>query len=284
MQPRWKLALLLGVAFATGTGAAIAEMKQPAGGTHRYANSGRAGSHFLADYDANHDGKVTRDEFNRAIGLRFAAVTSGAKLMTAQQFATDATKRHLERQMKYFRKADWNADGKVSLDEYTTAMHARFAAMDRNGTGFISCAHRSRPASNFGDPNKQRRRGPARGLCTQSDQNMDGRVTRAEFDVANMKRFNEAAHGARVVTFQQFASIGSLPRFADVGARIFKRLDTSNDGKLTLAEYAASQQRTFTRLDRNNDGVVTRDELAAQSRRGGSGFTDRRPRGFATRT
>jgi Ca2+-binding EF-hand superfamily protein len=47
---------------------------------------------------------------------------------------------------------------------------------------------------------------------------------------------------------------------------VFQRLDRDHDGKLTLAEFAASQERLFSRLDKNNDGVITEDELASSRR------------------
>jgi Ca2+-binding EF-hand superfamily protein len=48
---------------------------------------------------------------------------------------------------------------------------------------------------------------------------------------------------------------------------LFQRLDRDRNGKLTLAEFASSQEKLFARLDKNNDGVVTQDELTS-SRRG----------------
>jgi len=262
-----KVALVLGAVLATGTSAAIAETKtpQPALGTHRSYGSGRANSYFLADYDLNHDGKIPRDEFNRALGQRFSGIAHGQPI-NAQQFAADALKKYREREMQLFRRADWNGDGKLTLDEFMAPLRARFFYADRTSTGIYDCSRHARPSS-VADRNTgggTRRHGlSSRGICFTSDLNQDGKVTHAEYDSANAKRFADVGHGAKMLTFDQFAAIGGN-RFHQIGARIFQNLDTNNDGKLTGAEYAAPQQRRFAELDRNKDGVVTRDELVAR--------------------
>jgi Ca2+-binding EF-hand superfamily protein len=47
---------------------------------------------------------------------------------------------------------------------------------------------------------------------------------------------------------------------------VFQRLDRDHDGKLSLADFASSQEKLFTRLDKNNDGVITQDELTSSRR------------------
>jgi Ca2+-binding EF-hand superfamily protein len=267
-----KVVLLLGAILATGVSAAIAELSrtQPAARTDRDDDSARAASHFLADYDLNHDGKIPRDELNRALGQRFAAVAHGQPI-NAQQFAADALKRYREREVELFRRADWNGDGKLTLDEFMAPLRARFFYADRRSTGVYDCSRQGRSPSATQPKNEvgvARRHGlSSRGICFTSDLNQDGKVTHAEYDAANTKRFAEAAHGAKTLTFDQFAGIGGN-RFRQVGTRIFQSLDANNDGRLTIVEYSAAQQRRFAAIDRNKDGIVTRDELAV---RGGGG-------------
>ena len=45
------------------------------------------------------------------------------------------------------------------------------------------------------------------------------------------------------------------------GGHMFEKLDTNNDGKITLAEAQAGVQARFTALDKNKDGVLAGDEL-----------------------
>lgn len=272
MKVRLKVALLVGVALLTGVSAAVAAMNEPPAGfgANRFQGSGRGAGRFLADYDLNHDGKVSKDELNRALGQRFAAIAHGQPI-NAQQFANDAMRKHRDREALLFHRADWNGDGKLTLDEFMAPLRSRFAYADRQGTGISDCAHRARQA-HFGDDQaagKPRRYGrSSRGICFTSDLNQDGKVTHAEYDAANAKRFAEAAHGAKTLTFDQFQSIGGA-NFQQVGSRIFQHMDSNNDGKLTLAEYAAPQLKQFARFDRNHDGVVTRDEIASAPRSGG---------------
>jgi Ca2+-binding EF-hand superfamily protein len=286
-----KLALLFSAVIATGATAAVAAMNTgPAShdsgddrsygdrsySSRSYGDRGsygfsRSASHFLEDYDTNHDGKVTKDEFNRTVGARFAAIAHGQPI-NAQQFETDALKKYHDREMKMFRRADWNNDGKLTLDEYMVPLRVKFSYADRDGTGVVNCAPRNQAAtpnnyqpaaSNTGE----RRRGrSSRGLCFTADLNEDGKVTHQEFDAANAKKFADAAHGGKALTFDQFAAIG-IAKYQQVSARIFQRLDENGDGKLTIQEYAVPMQKLFAKLDKNHDGVATKDEIGSSSRR-----------------
>ena len=97
------------------------------------------------------------------------------------------------------------------------------------------------------------------------EQHNDGKVTRAEFDKANQQAFSSFAKGGSLNPEQYYQLQAAQSR--TISARVFQRLDRDRDGKLTLQEFASSQERLFSRLDKNNDGGVTEDELTS-SRRG----------------
>jgi hypothetical protein len=274
MTSRLKLALLLGAVLTTGATAAIAaaintrQPNAPQTYSSRFDDGGNRGaSHFFADYDLNHDGKVSRNEVGTVVAKRFALAAGGTKLITPQQYTADAMKRHRDREKQSFRRADWNGDGVLTADEFSIQQRARFAAVDREGAGVIDCAHRD----GF-DPNSptHRRGGSGRGICPANDLNQDGKVTRAEYDKAAAQRFVESAHGGRTVGFEQFVANGTS-RFTSGNANRFERLDSDGNGTLTLAEYAVPQQRMFARIDANHDGIITRDELANAPRQGANG-------------
>jgi Ca2+-binding EF-hand superfamily protein len=51
------------------------------------------------------------------------------------------------------------------------------------------------------------------------------------------------------------------------GGRMFEKMDTNSDGKVTLAEAQAGSQAHFTALDKNKDGAITANELEGKKGR-----------------
>jgi len=75
-------------------------------------------------------------------------------------------------------RADTNADGKISREEFTAVMDQRFARLDKNGDGFITADEVSdMPA-----------RGPGGGVMA-ADADHDGKVSHAEFTALATARF-----------------------------------------------------------------------------------------------
>lgn len=246
--------------LACGAGPALAQMEGPPPpdgpmqGLTRF--HGRPADRFLAVFDLNHDGRVTRDEFNRTEGARFAAAAHGPSLSQDQFTAMHLHDFQLHTE-QLFHRLDWNGDGRLTLDEYAQPQRVRFEMFDRDGKGSESCAPAGRGKAN----------GFGRGrFCAENDLNHDGTVTRAEFDAATARRFTALAGGGKAMTPAQFAA-DALARYRETGARYFKRDDTNHDGKLSLAEYAAYDTKLFQRMDRNRDGAVTRDELGSRPRK-----------------
>lgn len=288
MKQTVRYGLILGAALAVGTGVAIAQMggspaakqrqTQSAGDQatafQTYSGRGRFAERFLAEFDVNKDGKVTHDEFNRTLAHEFAVATKGAPTMTLDQYAAMHLKDLRGDAAENFHRIDWNGDGKITLDEYMASERDRFEQMDRDGIGVISCAS-SRGSQRSGDAPASSRRSTSSGrsgfgsrgrssLCYTYDVNRDGKVTRAEFDKLTQQQFNSFARGGSLSPEQYYQLLAAQSR--SISARVFQRLDRDHDGKLTLAEFAASQERLFSRLDKNNDGVITEDELTSSRR------------------
>lgn len=270
MQKTIYYTLLAGALAVTAVGVAAAGKQpapQPAAKSYPSGNHshGRAGQRFLAEYDLNHDGKVTREEFNRVSAQRFAQAAGGAKAMTEKQFDGFRTHNLHQHADQSFKRADWNGDGRLTFEEYANPIRASFARADRQSTGSIVCrpktAQGEKPSSN-----DRPRRGSRGGgvFCARDDLNHDGKVTRAELDQALHQQFAAAAKGG-TLNKDQFTSMQST-RASATSQRAFQRLDGNHDGKLTLDEFSASQHRTFARMDKNNDGVITRDEMTSSRR------------------
>ena len=49
-------------------------------------------------------------------------------------------------------------------------------------------------------------------------------------------------------------------KHGDRGARIFEKLDTDKDGKISEAEQVAHAKERFAAMDANKDGFVTKEE------------------------
>ena len=280
MKRNHKAALFVGIAsILTGTGLAFAQMDGPPppdgpmqGLMHR--EGGRLGDRLLAEFDLNHDGKITHTEYNTVIANRYSKAVHGGKGMTYEAFIAIRMPEFQKHATEMFKRVDWKGDGKITLEEYAAPQRAHFEMMDRDATGVVSCAQSragfGRSAVGTDDSFGGGRRGGfgSRGaggfglarFCEANDLNQDGKVTRAEFDSAVGKKFAAASKGKGVMTAAEFYA-DELVNFQDMNSRMFRRLDRDRDGLLTLQEYASSEERLFSRLDKNNDGTIGEDEM-----------------------
>lgn len=214
------------------------------------------------DFDRNGDGRVSRAEMNNVIGYRFALATHRGPTMSLEQFLAERAAEFRKSNEAMFHRLDWNGDGKLVPAEYGAAQRVRFVQLDREGAGFVSCSLRDQ-ATGGG-------RGGLGAFCRDNDTNLDGRVTRAELDAAIAKRFAQSAGGTASMTLAQFVA-GEEQRFAIANVRLFRRLDTDEDGLLTIKEFAATDEALFDRLDKSRDGVLTPAELQGRNARAKNG-------------
>jgi len=257
MSTTTTMALALGAVLMAGTaGAAGTANDGPMQGLERTTE--RGAERLMRDYDLNKDGRVTRAEMNNVLGYRFALATHHGPTMSLEQFMAERAGEFRKSNEAMFHRLDWNGDGRLTLAEYGAAQRVRFVSLDREGVGFVACAARDQ-AVRGGN-------GRLAGFCRDNDTNMDGRVTRAELDSAIAKRFAQCGGGAPTLTLAQFVS-GEEERFATANVRLFRRLDTDEDGLLTIQEFAATDEALFAKLDRDHDGVLTPAELQARTAR-----------------
>ncbi len=279
MDRNTRFALIIGAAVIVGgTGLAFAQMNAapaPQGPVQRLVRH-RLMDRMFADFDTNHDGKITRAEFDAVLAQQFAAATHGGRTMTADQFASIRHDDFVRRTTAMFHRLNWSGNGQLTLEEFAAPQRVRFQRMDRDGSGTVSC-NPVHHADFHGKPNPPPDGGPqadddhgggmrdgwrGRGgygrLCDEAGVN--GSITRAAFDQITLKKFQQASGGAATMTLEQFIA-SKEPRYRDMSDRMFKRLDKANDGKLTLAEFTAPQDRMFVILDRDSNGYITADEL-----------------------
>jgi Ca2+-binding EF-hand superfamily protein len=289
MQNTLRYALLAGAVLAAGAGVAVSQISQsvsietPAptdmtGSAER--PQGRFGDRFMAEFDLNHDGKVTKDEFNKVVAQHFMQASGGKPTMTVDQFTNAHMTEFKQRVGEMFHRIDWNGDGRLSLEEYAAPIRARFEMMDRDGSGTARCFGRSNDDGDTHQTNNAQNRsfghrryggGGFRGrgnLCAQYDTDHSGQLSRAQLDKAVQVQFAGASKGGSM-SFDQFYSL-ELARYRDLNARIFNRIDRNHTGAINEAEYVGSEMRFFGRLDKNNDGTVTQDEFSFHRREGGN--------------
>ncbi len=273
MGKKMRYALLAGSTLAICAGAALAQIEDPpppeVPGAGKSFQQGRLADRFMDEFDLNHDGKVTHDEFNRTLAAHFGQIAGKAGTITQDQFIGARLKDVRLRSDAIFRSLDWNGDGRVTLDEFLAPARARFELADRDGAGTIPCAVKQQASYGGGQGGAHRARsGGFRGrgnICAKNDLNEDGKLTRGELDKAVSVEFSSAAKGGALSADQFYGIVQA--RFREQAGKMFDRADADRDGKLTLAEFASREEKYFARLDKNHDGVVTRDELSS-SRKG----------------
>jgi YD repeat-containing protein len=253
--------LMAGAALAAAPGAAVTD--GPMQGLERTTE--RGADRLARDFDLNRDGRVTRAEMNNLLGYRFSVATHRGPAMSLEQFMAQRAGQFRKSNEAMFHRLDWNGDGRLTAAEYGATQRVRFVALDRDGAGFVSCAVRDQAIAGSSGSSS---RGGLAAFCRDNDVNMDGRVTRAELDGAIAKRFAQSSGGAASMTLAQFVT-GEEERFATANVRLFRRLDTDEDGLLTVHEFAATDTALFAKLDRNNDGVLTPAELQSRYARAG---------------
>lgn len=102
------------------------------------------------------------------------------------------------------------------------------------------------------------------------DTNKDGSISKAEFEAKRSNEFSAAdANNDGTVTPAELTAFHEKKmeeRKAERQKRMFDRLDTNKDGKVSKEEFEAGGK--FERMDKNNDGKITADEMQWKGKRG----------------
>lgn len=250
-------------AWAAGSGGSAGPGKPsndgPMQGLER--STERGAMRMLREFDANKDGRVTHAELNNILGYRFASATHHGPTMSLEQFMTERAGEFRKSNEAMFHRLDWNGDGRLTLAEYGAGQRIRFVQLDRDGAGFVSCSLRDSAIRGYSSG-----RGGLSGFCRDNDTNMDGRVTRTELDATIAKKFAQVTSGTQTMTMAQFVA-GEEERYATANVRLFRRLDTDEDGLLTLPEFAAQDEALFDKIDKNRDGALAPAEITPRTAR-----------------
>jgi hypothetical protein len=94
---------------------------------------------ILLQYDANHDGTLTKAELIAGLKADFDRLdTNHNGCLTGDQVAAINAARIAVDQSTATPLQDWNQDGCVDLREFSTAAYSLFDQLDKNGDGKIS--------------------------------------------------------------------------------------------------------------------------------------------------
>src|ERR1700761_1088146 len=122
-------------------------------------------------------------------------------------------------------------------------------------------------ATAFAQTTPEAPRAPGRGMA-RSDTDGDGRVSKAEYLARADERFARMdKNGDGQLTPDEMAprreaaapagtDAAAPPAAGGMMSRMFERLDTNHDGKVSREEYRAMAAERFDRMDINHDGFL----------------------------
>lgn len=234
---------------------------------------------FIAQYDDNHDGRVTWDEFSGERRKRFditdanhdGTVSEDEYVQEFKERSAQALKQERDAQVAQahvrFRVLDTNKDGKASRAEFDASGERVFAEIEKT-VNRASPAASGRKEGTESDGNRLGMPGShsREGLLDMYDTNDDDKITRAEFDQTRAEQFKRTdSNGDGTLSESEY--VGEFQDRMDRRLAVmedderqthirFGVLDADKDGKMTFEEYQVSGKRTFDSVDRNHDGVV----------------------------
>jgi len=149
----------------------------------------------------------------------------------------------------FFQKMDANHDGKISMEEWHQGWKNLFNLVDTNKDGFWE----HEEAKAFAE--KIRGEGSLAEKFARMDKNRDGKVTRDEWvgPPEVFQKLDRNDDGA--ITKDELPS----PEKGDIQARL-QKMDANGDKKISKEEWQGPPQ-LFTRIDTNQDGFLTLEEL-----------------------
>lgn len=204
--------------------------------------------------DKNGDGMLSQDEFEVANKPEERPNVPLADQPRGEEGRADARKR--------FEMLDQNKDGKISLDEVPGPLRDRLKpAFERSGKQELTIDELLRNAAAGFRPDPME-------LFKRFDTNADGKLTREELPAERRELIGILDQlGKSEITREDFQRFMERAREAGNPESLFQRLDTNNDGKLTIDEAPERArpmiQAVLRKLGKDQDTSLTKDEFVA---------------------
>jgi len=173
-------------------------------------------------------------------------------------------------QQDIIERLDSNNDEQLSKDEFLAGAQTRFEKTDVNRDNFLSVDERE-------DHRKVLREAREDERFAKTDLNNDGLLSKEELEAARQKRreiaerrrdingdgvFDEtdkALWKEKIKASREDGKPWWQEKRANRKAEKIK-VDSNDDGFISLSEHLSAAEQMFLQLDRNNDGVLSRGE------------------------
>lgn len=195
--------------------------------------------------------------------------TKPDKAKPSETKSDDDTERASDRVADLFKRADKNADGKLTEDEVSAQAWVRLSKADKNNDGSVTIEELQAAGKNRRGAGRQG--GGADGdWMTRMDKNGDGNLSKDELSERAWSLMSHAdKDGDGVLSKQELATLraqrgsrrgGSGGR---AGGDMFTNLDKNKDGKLTEDEVPAHLWARLSKADKDADGAISKSEMEA---------------------
>lgn len=105
-------------------------------------------------------------------------------------------------------------------------------------------------------------------MLKKMDANKDGAVSKEEFDAFSATRFSSGDVNGNGMSLAEFTALHEKTqmerekereaRKKAMTAKMFSKIDSNGDGKISAEEHAAGSAKMFGRMDSNEDGVLSK--------------------------
>jgi len=255
---------------------------------------------LLKRFDANKDGKLTKDELPEQAAERIMRADVDGDGAVTKKELEEVRKRFTGGQRgggegrgmpnpeQLFKRLDADGDGKLSKKELPERFGQRIMQADANKDGIVTKEEFAEVAKRMAGG----RGGPGgfpdtAQLFARADKNKDGKLTKDELPGPLAERLMKAdADGDGALTKAELEEArkkaGARPR-PDAGGRggfdpaqMFKRLDRNGDGKVGVDELPERMAERLKGADKDGDGAISKGEFE-QARKNAGGRGGRKP-------